>query len=101
VAYRTIEAPSSSVRLLREAFDVGRPAALIFTSGSTVRGLIALARDASIEVRDIPAICIGAVTAEVADASGFGVAAVSASPDPRALAKATAAALAHQPVEVR
>ena len=100
VAYRTIEAPPSSVALLRAAFDDGRPAAVVFTSGSTVRGLVALAREASIRVRGIPAICIGHATAEVADAAGFEVAAMAASPDPAALAAATASAVARQPVEV-
>jgi len=100
VAYRTVEAPPSSVALLRAAFDDGHPAAVVFTSGSTVRGLVTLAREASIRIRGIPAVCIGHVTAEVADAAGFEVVAVAASPDPAALATATAAAIARQPVEV-
>ena len=100
VAYRTVEAPSTSRESLLAAFDEGRPDAVIFTSGSTVRGLVTLAAETSIDVRGIPAVCIGAVTAEVADAAGFDVAAIAADPDPTALARATVAALAHQTVEV-
>jgi uroporphyrinogen-III synthase len=100
VAYRTLEAPTSSLPILRGAVDGGPIAAVVFTSGSTVRGLVSLAGRLSIDLRQVPAVCIGRATAEAATAAGFRVAAVAETPDPVALAAAAAAAVARQPVEV-
>jgi uroporphyrinogen-III synthase len=98
VAYRTREAPESSRPLLRAAVD--RPiAAAAFTSGSTVRGLVALGKTESVDVRSIPAVCIGPATADEARAAGFRVLAVSPRSDSAALAATTANALARRPEE--
>jgi len=93
VAYRTREGPESSRPLLREALAHGSIEAVVFTSGSTVRGLVALAEAESLDVRSIPAVCIGPETAEGARAAGFRVLAVSLSAEASALAGATADAL--------
>ncbi len=101
IGYRTREAPESSRSLLREAIADGTFDAVVFTSGSTVRGLVALAAAESIDVVSIPAVCIGPETAAEARRLGFRVVAVSATPDSAALAAATAAALVAQMEEAR
>jgi hydroxymethylbilane synthase len=101
VAYRTLEAPPGSARLLRAAVDGGRIEAVLLTSGSTARGLAALVQRESLDLADLPAVCIGAETARVAAACGFHVLAVSSSPDPRTLASATLDALAPRLQEIR
>ena len=100
VAYRTREAPQGSRVLLRGAVSEGPIDAVAFTSGSTVRGLLALGRDESIDVLSMPCVCIGPETAEAARAAGFQILAVSPSPDSAALAGTTARALAIQPQEI-
>ncbi len=100
VAYRTREAPEASRLLLRAALSEGPIAAVAFTSGSTVRGLIKLGRDESIDVLSIPSVCIGPETADEARGAGFRNLAVSATPDSAVLAAATARALALQPQEI-
>src|SRR4029079_562437 len=62
VVYRTTEAPASSAGLLRAALDRA-PVAVILSSGSAVRGIVALARDAAEHVTALTAICIGPATA--------------------------------------
>ena len=99
IAYRTREAPASSRGLLRTAIADGPIAAVAFTSGSTVRGLLSLAKAESIDVRSIPAVCIGPETADEARAAGFQILAVAPTPDATALAVATATALARHPEE--
>ncbi|HUG29813.1 MAG TPA: hydroxymethylbilane synthase [Candidatus Limnocylindria bacterium] len=94
IAYRTQEAPEASRPLLRRALAAGSFDAVLFTSGSTVRGLVALAGAESIEVSSIPSVCIGPETATAAAEAGFRVLAVSPTPDSAALATATADALA-------
>jgi hydroxymethylbilane synthase len=102
VAYRTREAPVSSRPLLRRALDDGPLDAVLFTSGSTVRGLVALAEDESLpEVTSIPAICIGPETAAEARRAGFHVLAEAAMRDAAALATTTVAALATELQEIR
>jgi len=93
IVYRTREAPEGSRPLLRTAATGGPIAAAVFTSGSTVRGLVALGQEESIDVRAFPAICIGPETADEARMAGFRVLAVSPTPDSAALAAATASAL--------
>jgi hydroxymethylbilane synthase len=99
VAYRTHEAPDDSRILLHRAVTNGPIAAVIFSSGSTVRGLVRLARAASVDVIAIPCICIGPETADEARAAGFRILAVSPTPESAGLAAATAQALAAHPVE--
>ena len=93
VGYRTIEAPQTSRHLLAGAFARAPIAAAVFTSGSTARGLAALARDEAIDITAIPAICIGTETAEEARKAGYEVLAVAASTDPIALARTAASVL--------
>ena len=93
VAYRTLEAPDDSRILLRLALTEGPIAAVVFTSGSTVRGLIRLAATASVDVTSIPAVCIGPETADEARAAGFRLVVVSPSPDVAGLAAASARAV--------
>jgi len=97
VAYQTREAPASSRSLLRGALMDGPIDAVVFTSGSTVRGLVALARAVSVDVSSIPSVCIGPQTAADARSAGFSVLAVSASPGAATLAGTAASALASQP----
>jgi hydroxymethylbilane synthase len=102
VAYRTVEAPDASRALLRRAIEAGRVDAVLFTSGSTVRGLVALAAAESlVDVTAIPAICIGPKTALEARRLGFHVLTEAPSRGAQALAAATARALAAQPQEIR
>ncbi len=75
VAYRTREAPETSRGPLEAALDGDRLASIVFTSGSTVRGLLALAdEEGRSRLRGVPAVCIGPRTAEVAREQGFQVA---------------------------
>jgi hydroxymethylbilane synthase len=97
IAYRTREAPASSRELLRTATADGPIAAVAFTSGSTVRGLLSLGQAESIDVRSFPAVCIGPETADDARAAGFRILAVAPTPDSAALAAVTATALARKP----
>ena len=101
IAYRTHEAPDESRILLRRAFTDGPIAAVVFTSGSTVRGLMSLAGAASVDVTSIPAVCIGPGTAGEARAAGFRLIVVSPSPDAAGLAAASARAVAAQSQESR
>jgi len=100
VAYRTREAPDGSRSLLRRALSDGPIAAVVFTSGSTVRGLVALGQYETIDVGSMPCVCIGPETADEARAAGFQVLAISPAPDSAALAAATARALAPEPQEI-
>lgn len=99
IGYCTREAPETSRTLLRTALNHGPIAGAVLTSGSTVRGLLSLGRQESIDVRTFPAVCIGPETAREAREAGFQVLAVSPTPDSAALAAATVRALAHQQQE--
>ena len=100
IAYRTHQAPRASRALVRQALAASPIDAVVFTSGSTVRGLVELTLDETINVLSIPAVCIGPETAHAARAAGFRVLAVSPEPSSAALATATAQALALQPEEI-
>jgi uroporphyrinogen-III synthase len=100
LAYRTIEGPATSRTILRDSLARGRPDAILFASGSAARGLISLAEAEGVDVRSIPAICIGPETEREAARLGFMVLATSPSPDAASLAATAAAALA-QPLETR
>jgi uroporphyrinogen-III synthase len=101
VAYRTREAPESSRPILRQALAGRAIAAVLFTSGSTVRGLAALARHEGLDVAHLPAICIGPETAGHARGAGFRILAVSPTPQPDTLVETTLRALANQEGETR
>lgn len=102
IAYRTVEAPPSSRSLLREALEDGPVQAVLFTSGSTVRGLVALADVETLPgIRSIPAICIGPETAAEARRAGFEVLAEAPVQDAAAFAATTAKALEAQIGETR
>jgi len=99
IAYRTLEAPGESRGLLRRATDDGPIAAVLMTSGSTVRGLVALGMAEAIDVRAFPAVCNGPETADEARSAGFRILTVSPTPDATALAAATAIALTRRQEE--
>ena len=100
VAYRTEEAPAASRELLRDSLATGSIDAIAFTSGSTVRGLIALGAEVGWDPRTVPAACIGPETARIASDLGFEVRAVAPTPNAAALATATATALAPTSLEI-
>jgi uroporphyrinogen-III synthase len=100
IGYRTREAPESARGLLRDAAARGPIAAALFTSGSTVRGLISVGDAESIDVRAFPAVCIGPETAEAARTAGFAILAIAPMPTSAALGAATARALANQTREM-
>lgn len=78
VAYRTTEAPAASRERLRIALRQPLDG-VIFTSGSTVRGLAALlAPGDSVRATALPAYCIGPVTARIARRAGFSVPVIAA-----------------------
>jgi hydroxymethylbilane synthase len=93
IAYRTREAPETSRSLLRRAVADGPIDAVAFTSGSTVRGLVTLARAEGLDVASIPAVSIGPETAAAARDQGFSVLAVSPASDAGVLAATTARVL--------
>lgn len=95
IAYRTVEAPASSRSMLRDALASEPPAAVLFASGSAVRGTVALAQADGLDVTHIPAICNGPTSAREAARLGFGAISTAAAPDAASLAAATAAFLAH------
>jgi hydroxymethylbilane synthase len=99
IAYRTVQAPEASRGLLREAVVDGPIQAVVFTSGSSIRGLLSLAALEALDVTAIPAVCIGPETAGEATRAGFRVLAIAPSQDASALAEATADALTRQPQE--
>ena len=95
VAYRTVEGPTSSIARLAEALDDGPVDALVITSGSIARGLLALAADDEIRagLRETPVVAIGAPSAAAARDAGFRTVEVAPSPDPESVAAFVAAAL--------
>ena len=71
VAYRTVEGPRESREPLRRAL-ADRLDGITFTSGSTVRGLVALLQsEQRRRAAQLPAFCIGPVTADAARRAGF------------------------------
>lgn len=94
VAYETREAPGSSRPLLAAALDDGPVDVLVLTSGSTARGLLALATDEDrARLLATPVITGGPATFAVARELGFGTVLQAASPGAHALASFAAAAL--------
>jgi uroporphyrinogen-III synthase len=95
-AYRTIEAPPSSLEVLAAALDNPDLAAIVVASGSAVRGLVGLAHETGRleRLRSVAIISIGPTTSSVARMMGLEPAAEAATPTPNALAIAVAAAVA-------
>jgi len=94
IAYETAEAPETSRRLLAAALDDGPLDVLVLTSGSTARGLLALASgDARRRLLATPVITGGPATFAVARDLGFATVLQAPSPGAHALATFTAAAL--------
>ena len=91
--YLTVEGPPSETEPLRAALADRDLAAIVFASGSAVRGFIALGGTTS-----WPAITIGPRTSAVARKLGFRVAAEAVGQSAEALAAAVAGAI---PVEER
>ncbi len=83
--YETVEGPTASRARLRGALDAGIDA-IVLTSASTARGLVALGRAIDVDVAGIRAVCIGEPTASEARRLGFGKVSVASSPAPDAIA---------------
>jgi uroporphyrinogen-III synthase len=94
IAYRTVEAPAGSVALLKAAL-AEPPAAIVATSGSTIRGLAILAEriGSADAIRAIPVVAIGSATTAEAVRLGFVVIGEAATQDPGGIADAVAASL--------
>jgi hydroxymethylbilane synthase len=98
VAYRTREAPTASRRLLRQAVAAGPLDAIVFASGSAVRGLVALADAAGVtDIGRVPAVCLGPETAREAVRLGFAVLVEGDARHAADLATRTISALAARP----
>lgn len=98
MAYETVEAPEASRSLLASALEDGPLDVLVLTSGSTARGLLALADAATRErLLGAPVVAIGEPTAGVARSLGFVSVLTSVSPAAPALAAFVAAALGVRP----
>jgi hydroxymethylbilane synthase len=95
VAYRTHEGPDGSVPSLLAALEHG-PVAVVVTSGSTVRGLVTLARRAGMAaaIAELSAVAIGNETAREAQRFGLAVVATATDPSPAAVADTVAAVVA-------
>jgi uroporphyrinogen-III synthase len=87
-AYRTIEGPASSTEPLKAALSDSELAAIVFSSGSAVRGYVALGGTTS-----WPAVTIGPRTTTVARQLGFRVAAEAQAQSAEALAAAVVSAV--------
>ncbi len=101
VAYRTVEGPADSRAPLAAAFAEGPFDAVVFTSGSTVRGLLAVLtpQDRRVALRST-AWCIGPATATVAREHGFGRVREAAGRSAEALAAGIVAELTETPATV-
>ncbi len=98
VAYRTLEAPEESRGRLAAALDDGPLDALVLTSGSTARGIHALATAIGFgTILETPVIAIGDPTATVARQLGFTTVVTAPSPAPSDLAAFTSRALGVSP----
>lgn len=95
VAYETIEGPASARGAVEEALR--QPVdAFVFTSGSSVRGLLRLAeRDPTKGI----AVCIGPVTAGIARECGFSAIEIAEEPTPEAVAEAVERAARRRDVD--
>jgi len=87
-AYETVEGPAESAEQLRQALRQPDIAAVVFASGSAVRGFMKLGG-----ATNLPAITIGPRTSAVARDSGFNVVAEAAGTSARHLAAAVTRAV--------
>jgi uroporphyrinogen III methyltransferase / synthase len=90
--YETVEGPATSAARLMSAVSLPDLAAIVFASGSAVRGYVKLGGRT-----DLPAITIGPRTTAVAREFGFGVVVEATTPNVRDLAAAVVRAI---PIEV-
>src|SRR5207253_4534876 len=88
--YRTVEGPEASRASLDLALADPDLAAVVFASGSAVRGMRRLADH---DVRSLPAVTIGPATSEVARREGFRVAAEAEKPSVEGMVAAVRVAL--------
>ena len=93
VAYRTSTAPAGSRRALASALEDPQLEALIFASGSAVKGLVELAGDGAGDLRRLKVITIGPKTTDAARHHGFVVTKESDTRDSAGLAAALRSAL--------
>jgi hydroxymethylbilane synthase len=93
VAYRTSPAPAPSRRSLAAALEDPQLEAVIFASGSAVRGLVDLSGDAASSLRRLKVITIGPRTSAAARDHAFVVTKESGSRDSAGLAAALRSAL--------
>lgn len=75
IAYRTRTGPEASRRALHDALADRDVEAIMFASGSAVRGIVELAGENAARVKALPAVTIGPKTSGVAREQGFEVAA--------------------------
>jgi len=87
-AYETVEGPAESAAELREALQRPDLTAVVFASGSAVRGFTKLGG-----TTDLPAVTIGPRTTAVARSAGFRVVAEAAGPSVQQLAAAVTDAI--------
>ena len=87
-AYETVEGPAESAVALRRALEQEDLAAVVFASGSAVRGFATLGGST-----ELPAITIGPRTTDVARRAGFRVVAEASGPTVQQLASAVTEAL--------
>jgi uroporphyrinogen-III synthase len=85
VVYRTVSGPPSSRRALMEAMRDPDTQAVMFASGSAVRGIVDLAGAKAGAARAIRSVTIGPKTSAVARELGFNVAGEARSQDPEGL----------------
>ena len=85
VAYRTVGGPEASRRILMEAMKDPDAEAIMFASGSAVRGIVELAGAKADVARAMRAVTIGPKTSAVARELGFEVAGEAQSQDPEGL----------------
>ena len=93
VAYRTSTAPARSRRALASALEDPQLEAVVFASGSAVKGLVELAGEGAHALRRLTVITIGPKTTDVARHHGFVVTKQSDSRDSAGLAAALRSAI--------
>jgi hydroxymethylbilane synthase len=94
IAYETREAPDASIPTLAAALAGGPVDALVLTSGSTARGLVALAADADRpRILATPVVASGSTTADACREAGFTTVLRAPAPDAATLAAFTASSL--------